>query len=151
MNHCVLEAEVTEAPQLRYTPDNQTPITELRVSFDPLRPDDPRPSLKVVGWGDNLAQTIQREATPGQRLVLVGRLRINTVQRPDGIRGKEVEFSLSRLHPVATAAQAGGGTSVTPPPAPAAARAAAAPTPSWDAGPLVPEGGAGVEPDEIPF
>lgn len=144
MNHCVLEAEVTEAPQLRYTPDNQTPITELLVSFDALRSGDPRPSLKVVGWGDNLAQTIQREATPGQRLVLVGRLRINTVQRPDGLREKQAELTLSRLHPVAAAAQTGGAASPAPSPAVPA-------TPSWDAGPLVADGSADTEPDEIPF
>ena len=50
MNHCVLEVEVVEAPTLRYTQDNQTPIAEMAVRFDGLRADDPPGELKVVGW-----------------------------------------------------------------------------------------------------
>ncbi|NDD69137.1 MAG: single-stranded DNA-binding protein, partial [Synechococcaceae bacterium WB9_4xC_028] len=48
MNHCVLEVEVLEAPTLRYTQDNQTPIAEMEVRFDGLRPDDPAGQIKVV-------------------------------------------------------------------------------------------------------
>ena len=29
MNHCVLEVEVIDAPTVRYTQDNQTPIAEM--------------------------------------------------------------------------------------------------------------------------
>ena len=77
MNHCVLEVEVIEAPTVRYTQDNQTPIAEMAVRFDPLRADDPPGELKVVGWG-NLAQDLQNRVQVGQRLVLEGRLRMNT-------------------------------------------------------------------------
>ena len=49
MNHCVLEVEVIEAPTVRYTQDNQTPIAEMAVKFDGLRPDDAAGELKVVG------------------------------------------------------------------------------------------------------
>ena len=31
MNHCVLEVEVIDAPTVRYTQDNQTPIAEMAV------------------------------------------------------------------------------------------------------------------------
>ena len=80
MNHCLLEAEVLEAPQLRYTQDNQTPVAELTVRIDGLRPDDPSGQLKVVGWG-SLAQELQNRLQVGQRLVLEGRLRMNSVAR----------------------------------------------------------------------
>ena len=49
MNHCVLEVEVIDAPTVRYTQDNQTPIAEMAVRFDPLREGDP-PGELVVGW-----------------------------------------------------------------------------------------------------
>ena len=39
MNHCVLEVEVSEAPTIRYTQDNQTPVAEMTVRFDGLRQD----------------------------------------------------------------------------------------------------------------
>ena len=96
-----------EAPQIRYTQDNQTPVAEMAVRFDGLRPDDPPGQIRVVGWG-SLAQDLQNRVQVGQRLVLEGRLRMNTVSRPDGVKEKRAEFTLSRLHP------SGAGPSGTP-------------------------------------
>jgi len=99
VNHCLLEVEVLEAPQVRYTQDNQTPVAEMAVQFDGLRPDDPAGQLKVVGWG-SLAQDLQNRVQVGQRLMVEGRLRMNTVSRQDGVKEKRAEFTLSRLHPL---------------------------------------------------
>ena len=118
MNHCLLEVEVLEAPQLRYTQDNQTPVAEMAVQLDGLRPDDPPGQIKVVGWG-NLAQDLQNRVQVGQRLVIEGRLRMNTVTRQDGVKEKRAELTLARLHPLGGSAAAGM--------APAPARA-----PAWD-------------------
>ena len=152
MNHCVIEVDVLQAPTLRYTQDNQTPIAEMEVGFDALRPDDPRGQLKVVGWG-NLAQDLQNRVQVGQRLLIEGRLRMNTVPRQDGTKEKRAEFTLARLHPVggsdAAAAQAPSPATVPAKQAPAAA--AAAPSPAkepaaqWNTAPLVPDT------DDIPF
>ena len=149
VNHCLLEVEVLEAPQVRYTQDNQTPVAEMLVSLEGLRAEDPPGQLKVVGWG-NLAQELPNRVQVGQRLVIEGRLRMNTVSRQDGIKEKKAEFTLSRLHPVA----AGAAATATPAPrqaaaAPAQAAAAAPPPepPSWNAAPLVPDLGD----DDIPF
>jgi single-strand DNA-binding protein len=167
VNHCLLEVDVLEAPQVRYTQDNQTPVAEMAVQLDGLRPDDPPGQLKVVGWG-NLAQDLQNRVQVGQRLMIEGRLRMNTVTRPDGVKEKRAEFTLSRLHPLGSAPAA----SMAPPaaarpgaaPAPVA-RAAAAPgssgpgraaprpateePPTWNASPLVPD--LPEMDDEIPF
>ena len=158
VNHCLLEVEVLEAPQVRYTQDNQTPVAEMAVQFDGLRPDDPAGQLKVVGWG-SLAQDLQNRVQVGQRLMVEGRLRMNTVSRQDGVKEKRAEFTLSRLHPLG----AGAARPATPAPAssaPAPVRAAApapvAPAaaaqqqpPTWNASPLVPDLPEGE--DEIPF
>ncbi len=106
MNHCLLEVEVLEAPQVRYTQDNQTPVAEMAVRFDGLRPEDPPGQIKVVGWG-NLAQDLQNRAQAGQRLVVEGRLRINTVSRADGVKEKRAELTLARLHPLGEAIHQG--------------------------------------------
>ena len=170
MNHCLLEVEVLEAPQVRYTQDNQTPVAEMAVQIDGLRPDDPPGQVKVVGFG-NLAQDLQNRVQVGQRLVLEGRLRMNTVNRPDGTKEKRAEFTLSRLHPLGAAGGMGGGGNAVPAMAPAPASApvgaprAAAPvrqpvrqspppaapapaTPTWNSAPLVPDT---QEEDDIPF
>jgi single-strand DNA-binding protein len=159
VNHCLLEAEVMEAPQIRYTQDNQTPIAEMTVQIEGLRPDDPPGTLKVVGCG-NLAQDLQNRVRAGQRVVLEGRMRINSVARADGVREKKAELTLSRLHPLG-----GGGAPVaeraaaapvrsSAPPAERgsqASRAAAPPQPPvWNSAPLVP-GDDLAEDDDIPF
>ncbi|NJO19068.1 MAG: single-stranded DNA-binding protein, partial [Spirulinaceae cyanobacterium RM2_2_10] len=57
MNSCVLTAQVVEAPKLRYTQDNQTPVADMFVEFAGGREDDPPSRLRVVGW-NNLATEI---------------------------------------------------------------------------------------------
>ncbi len=95
----MLEVEVLEAPQIRYTQDNQTPVAEMAVRFEGLRVDDPPGQIKAVGWG-SVAQDLQNRVAIGQRLMLEGRLRMNTVTRSDGIKEKRAEFTLSRFHPL---------------------------------------------------
>ena len=162
MNQCVLEVEVIDAPTVRYTQDNQTPIAEMSVRFDALRDGDPPSELKVVGWG-NLAQELQNRVQVGQRLLIEGRLRMNTVPRGDGMKEKRAEFTLARLHPIGASTTSSSTASSSPqgsqPPsgsakpgrptpiaAPAATPKPSEPEPaSWNAAPLVPDT------DDIPF
>ena len=37
MNHCLIQAVINGAPQMRYTKDNKTPIAEMTVNFKGLR------------------------------------------------------------------------------------------------------------------
>lgn len=158
-----------EAPQIRYTQDNQTPVAEMTLQIEGLRPDDPPGQLKVVGWG-NLAQDLQNRVQVGQQLVVEGRLRMQTVTRQDGVKEKRTEFTLSRLHPLGSGvAMAAPAPQAAPrPAAPAASGSAprasvnrrpsgapqAAPAraqeevPTWNASPLVPDL---PDDDEIPF
>ncbi len=171
VNHCLLEVEVLEAPQMRYTQDNQTPVAELVARFDGLRAEDPPGQVKVVGWG-NLATDLQNRVQVGQRWVLEGRLRINTVTRQDGVKEKRAEFTLARLHPVGgagsvPAAPVSAGPPTNPSPtrkapvksapqqamrsAPApASPAPASPAPVWNTSPLVPDD-SGEGDEDIPF
>ena len=132
-----------EAPQVRYTQDNQTPVAEMAVQIEGLRPDDPPGQLKVVGWG-SLAQDLQNRVQVGQRLVLEGRLRMNTVTRPDGVKEKRAEFTLSRLHPLAGA---GAAPFAAAPGAPAGAPGQASPG-AFAASPA--DGGSGRPPGRPP-
>lgn len=97
MNTCILMAEIIQEPELRFTPDNQTPIAELLVQFPGPRPEDPPATLKVVGWG-NLAQEIQTNYHTGDRVVIEGRLSMNTIDRPEGFKEKRAELTAQRLH-----------------------------------------------------
>lgn len=175
VNHCLLEVEVLEAPQVRYTQDNQTPVAELLARFEGLRAEDPPGQIKVVGWG-NLATDLQNRVQVGQRWVLEGRLRMNTVTRQDGVKEKRAELTLARLHPVGSppasapatppaaptpptsargpaggaAARRSGARTAQGEPSSGSAPSKAAPPPVWNTSPLVPEDLAEGD-DDIPF
>ncbi|MBD1860552.1 MULTISPECIES: single-stranded DNA-binding protein [Trichocoleus] len=131
MNSCILMAEIIQDPQLRYTSDTQTPITEMIVQFSGLRADDPPATLKVVGWG-NLAQEIQERYHQGDRVVIEGRLNMNTIERPEGFKEKRAELTVQRIHSLdgssSSAAVPAATTTARVAPAPAAARTPAATT-----------------------
>ena len=97
MNHCLLEVTVKVAPTIRYTQDNKIPIAEMDASFEGLRAEDPPGLIKVVGWG-NLAQELQNRVQVGQKVVLEGRLKMNTIPRQDGTKEKKAELTLARIH-----------------------------------------------------
>ena len=144
MNNCVLMAEIVQAPQLRYTSDTQTPIAEFVVQFPGLRPDDAPGQIKVTGWG-NLAQEIQSQYKVNDRVLLEGRLSMNTMERPEGFKEKRAEMTVQRIHgisalqseplaaPVMDTGMGGMAAASSPPAAAAAplsAPATAAPEPT---------------------
>ncbi|MEH2327004.1 MAG: single-stranded DNA-binding protein [Nostoc sp.] len=99
MNNCVLMAEIINEPQLRYTADNLG-VTEMLVQFpNSLKPEDPPATLKVVGWG-NLATEIQQNYHQGDRVILVGRLSMNTVERQEGFKEKRAELTVQQIQSV---------------------------------------------------
>ena len=171
MNSCILMAEITQDPQLRYTPDNQTAVAEMVVQFAGLRDDEPMATMKVVGWG-NLAQEIQERYHQGDRVILEGRIGMNTVERPEGFKEKRAEMTVQRIHlldagtTVTTSAEVIGTTRTVAPatpatpvasaPAPAASQPSSPPT-AKVAPARVPAAAAKAAPpvesfeDEIPF
>lgn len=97
MNSCILMAQIVQDPELRYTPDNQTPLAQMLVQFPGQRAEDPPTTLKVIGWG-NFANEIKENYTVGDRVVIEGRLSMNTIDRPEGFKEKRAELVASRIH-----------------------------------------------------
>ena len=104
MNHCLIQAVVSNSPQMRYTKENQTPIAEMIVSFKGLRSEDPSRELKVLGWG-NVAQEMIKGLNEGDNIVLEGRLKMNSVTRKDGTKEKQPELTASKIHNITTVEQ----------------------------------------------
>lgn len=114
MNSCILMAEIIQEPQLRYTQDSQLEVVEMMVEFSGLRAEDSPGRLKVVGWG-NLAREIQESYHQGDRVVLEGRLSMNTIERqPEGFKEKRAELTVSRIHSLAAAAEGASRPLVSP-------------------------------------
>ena len=97
MNSCILMVEIVQDPQIRYTSDNQTPIAEMLVQFPGLSAEQQPSTLKVVGWG-NLAQEIQNRYHQGDRVLVEGRLRMLSIDRPEGFKEKRAELTAQRIH-----------------------------------------------------
>jgi len=109
-------AEIIQQPQLRYTPDNQLQIAEMLVQFPGQKPEDPPEHLKVIGWG-NFAQEIHDKYREGDRVIIEGRLSMNTIER-DGIKEKRAELTAQRIYSVgADAMSAAPATRSVPEPA----------------------------------
>ncbi len=149
MNHCLIQAVISSAPQMRYTKENKTPIAEMTVNFNGLRDEDPVRELKVLGWG-TIAQDMVRDLKEGQSIVLEGRLRMNSVTRQDGTKEKQSELTASRIHHISTAGKinsdkkeisiSNGNDSSS-----SEEKSGNIENSQWDSSPLVPEV------DEIPF
>ncbi|MGC1396661.1 MAG: single-stranded DNA-binding protein [Coleofasciculaceae cyanobacterium] len=128
MNSCILMAEIIQDPELRYTSDNQTPLAQMLVQFPGQRADDPATTLKVVGWG-NFATEIKENYRVGDRVVIEGRLGMNTIDRQEGFKEKRAELTASRIYRlgadtsfephIATPATSNSSYEATPAPAPA--------------------------------
>ena len=103
MNSIIVIGTTVQAPQLRYTQDNQTAIAEMIVQFPGTRDNDPPSQLKVTGWG-NTAQQMQ-EIQLNQQYLLEGRLQMNLVQR-EGFKEKVAEMRLAQVGPGAGALNA---------------------------------------------
>ena len=95
MNSCVLMAEIVSEPQLRSTQDNLD-VAEMIVRFDGLREEDPPATIKVLGWG-NLASDIKNHYNQGDRVVIEGRLSMNTIEMKEGYKEKRAELVASRI------------------------------------------------------
>jgi len=141
MNHCLIQAVINSAPQMRYTKENQTQIAEMIVNFKGLRNEDPTRDLKIIGWG-NTAQEMVDELKEGPNIVIEGRLKMNSVTRKDGTKEKQPELTASKIHQIGhvdalKSFQKENNESID--------KKESTKKSNWDSSPLVPEV------DEIPF
>ena len=141
----MLEVLVKKAPTVRFTQDNKTPLAEIEAEFDSLRPDSPPSTIKVVGWG-KLAEELQNTVQVNSKLVIEGRLRMNSVPRQDGTKEKRAEFTLSKIHSFSS----NTAVSSIPSQPQSNQKVDSSNTPNnesvrWDSSPLIPDT------DDIPF
>jgi single-strand DNA-binding protein len=96
MNSCILMATIVRAPELRYTQDNQTPVTHMMVEFEGSKPEE-KSTLRVTGWG-NLATEMQESYSEGERVIIEGRLSMSTLDRQEGFKEKRAELVASKIY-----------------------------------------------------
>lgn len=97
MNSCILMAKIIRSPELRYTQENQTPVATMIVEFEGVRPEEPPATLRVVSWG-NMASEVQEKYLEGDRVIISGRLSMNTIERQEGFKEKRAELRVSQIY-----------------------------------------------------
>ncbi|XZF62034.1 MAG: single-stranded DNA-binding protein [Gloeotrichia echinulata DVL01] len=137
MNSCVLMAEIIQEPQLRFTADNLE-VTEMLVQFpNSQKPEDTPATLKVVSWG-NLAKEIQQNYHQGDRVILVGRLGMNTIERPEGFKEKRAELTIQQIQSVGNGFNLSSSASATRTPTETNSRQSSPPVASRPPEPNIP-------------
>ncbi len=99
MNTCILMAKIASEPELRYTQENQMPITQMLIEIEGLGPNDPAGTLKAIGWG-NLATEIKEKYQEGDQVILTGRLTMRTFEVTPGNKEKRAELTISHVYPI---------------------------------------------------
>lgn len=96
MNSCILMVEIYDNPQLRHTPEGLE-VTEMIVHVPGTKPDEPAHPLKVVSWG-NLAKEVHQNYHQGDRVIIEGRLGMNTIERSEGFKEKRADLTIQKIH-----------------------------------------------------
>ena len=97
MNTCILMAQIVSPPELRKTPEKDISISQMLVQFSGLGPNDPPATMRVIGWGD-MGEKIYSTYSEGDRVIIQGRLSMNTIDRPEGFKEKKAELVVSHIY-----------------------------------------------------
>jgi single-strand DNA-binding protein len=107
----VLAGNVTDAPELRYTPSG-TPVASFTVAMNHRAPgrqggwtDAGTSFVKVVAWRE-LAENLAESLPKGARVLVAGRLRQRSWETPEGERRSVIEVTAEDAGPSLRWAQA---------------------------------------------
>jgi single-strand DNA-binding protein len=104
-NQVVIVGNLTRDPELRYTP-NGAALVKFGVAVSRRVKDDVTGQWKdadtsffdVTAWR-TLAENVAESLTQGTRVVVVGRLRTNTWETPEGDKRSKVEIEAEEIGP----------------------------------------------------
>ena len=105
INRVVLVGNLTRDPELRYTP-NGAALVKFGVAVSRRVKDDATGQWKdadtsffdVTAWR-SLAENVAETLTQGNRVVVVGRLRTNSWETPEGEKRSKIEIEAEEVGP----------------------------------------------------
>src|SRR5919204_5807207 len=103
-NQVVIVGNLTRDPELRYTP-NGAALVKFGIAWSKRAPDESgqwrdveTSFFNVTAWRQ-LAENVAESLTQGSRVVVVGRLRTNTWETPEGEKRSKVEIEAEEIGP----------------------------------------------------
>lgn len=99
LNHVILIGNLTQDPELRYTPDG-TPVVNFTIAVNRfsgnLKDEKAVDFIPVVVWRER-AQRCSEYLTKGSQVAVDGRLQIRSYEDKDGIKRKTAEVVAWRV------------------------------------------------------
>lgn len=95
MNFATLSGMLVQDPELRYTSSDQTPVSSTLLEFTERTKDEAKSVIKVIAYGKS-ADALQKFRS-GMQVALEGSIRMNKIERPDGIKETRPEFYMNRV------------------------------------------------------
>jgi single-strand DNA-binding protein len=103
-NQIVIVGNLTRDPELRYTP-NGAALVKFGIAWSKRAPDESgqwrdveTSFFNVTAWRQ-MAENVAETLTQGSRVVVVGRLRTNTWETPEGEKRSTVEIEADEVAP----------------------------------------------------
>lgn len=99
LSKIVVSGRVVRAPEKRFTPNGNVPVTEFAIAVEsPPRQDGTVESqpVKIVCWRD-LAERVANDVKKGDLVAVDGRLQINNFTTNDGQRRRDAEIDASSV------------------------------------------------------
>lgn len=94
LSKIVVSGKVIKAPEKRFTPNNNTAVTEFFIAVESLPRADAQPEstpIKITTWRD-LAERTANEIKKGDPVVVEGRLQINNFVTAEGQKRRDIEI-----------------------------------------------------------
>jgi len=96
LSKIVVSGKVIKAPEKRFTPNNNTAVTEFFIAVESIPRADAQPEstpVKITAWRD-LAERCANEIRKGDPVVVEGRLQINNFVSAEGQKKGEMLKSM---------------------------------------------------------
>lgn len=92
LSKIVVSGKVVRAPEKRFTPNTNVPVTEFAILVESGygRDAEPQP-VKVIAWRD-LAERVAQDIQKGDMVAVDGRLQLNNFTTSDGQKRREAEI-----------------------------------------------------------
>jgi single-strand DNA-binding protein len=104
LSKIVVSGKVIKAPEKRFTPNNNTAVTEFVIAVESIPRADAQPEttpIKITTWRD-LAERCATELQKGDPVVVEGRLQINNFVGGEGQKRRDVEIDAINVENLST-------------------------------------------------
>jgi single-strand DNA-binding protein len=116
LSKIVVSGRVVRAPEKRFTPNTNVPVTEFAIAVEsPPRQDGTVESqpVKIVCWRD-LAERVAQDIKKGDLVAVDGRLQINSFTSAEGQRRRDAEIDASSVENLSALVNQGGAAASVP-------------------------------------